>query len=376
MNILMLLSKDYLTDPRVTKEATSLTNAGHHVTVIMWDRHKSREPDSTVNGVRILTIPTKGFMRLLPNDILRNPFWWRKAYKKAQQLYQTFHFDVVHCHDLDTLQAGVWLKKKIGVTLVYDAHEIFSLMIENNVPRFVVRYAESMEKRLVTTVDHIITVNEKCAEYFHTISTQSITIVQNCKDLLGAYQPPTQKIFTLTFIGTVNRSRFFPEMLPVVGRIQHVQLIIIAKKEDAIYDDVKRIAATFCNIQFLDPIPTSQVIDVTRQAHAVIGLFDPSSKINCIGSPNKLFEAMATGRPIIVTKGTNGGDIVEKEQCGLAVDYSEQGLEQAIITLRDNPALCEKLGRNGIRAAEREYNWGVQQKNLFHVYDRIQKSLS
>jgi len=49
-------------------------------------------------------------MRIVNNDILRNPLWWYKAYKKGVELYNNgFKFDIVHCHDLDTLQAGVWL---------------------------------------------------------------------------------------------------------------------------------------------------------------------------------------------------------------------------------------------------------------------------
>ena len=57
-------------------------------------------------------------MKVLPHDLFRNPFWWWHAFKKGVNLYKKgFNFDVVHCHDLDTLAAGVWLKKKLGVKL-------------------------------------------------------------------------------------------------------------------------------------------------------------------------------------------------------------------------------------------------------------------
>jgi glycosyltransferase involved in cell wall biosynthesis len=206
----------------------------------------------------------------------------------------------------------------------------------------------------------MITVDEGYAEYFRNIITKPLTIVRNCKDLIGEYQPPSHKIFTLTYIGSIDHSRFFPQMLHVVGKIKDVQFIIIAKKENNFYDEVKKHAKTYKNILFL--------------GHAVVCLFDSISKINRIGSPNKLFEAMVTGRPIIVTKGTHAGDIVEQEQCGLSVEYSEKGLEDAIKLLRDNPTLCERLGRNGLKAAQQKYNWGVQQKELLKIYENIKES--
>jgi glycosyltransferase involved in cell wall biosynthesis len=372
MKILMVLSKDFIVDPRVYREAKSLVEEGNQVTVISWDRTHKHEHNRVIEGINVIFLYNTKGMNLLPNDILRNPFWWRAAYKKGIQLYQNgFTFDVVHCHDLDTLQTGVWLKRKLGVKLIYDAHEIFVYMIERSAPKVVVRYANRMERKLLKEVDYVITVDDGYAEYFRHITTKPLAIVRNCKDLIGEYKPPSQHIFTLTYIGTLNRSRFFPQMLHVIGKIQNVQFIIIAKKENILYNEVKELAQTYKNIKFLDPIPTSQVLSVTQEGHVVVCLFDPTKKLNRIGSPNKLFEAMVTGRPIIVTKGTHAGDIVEREQCGLSVDYSEEGLEKAVLLLRDNPALCEQLGRNGLKAAQSEFNWSKQEEQLHSVYQQV-----
>lgn len=375
MKILMILSKEFIVDPRVYKEAKSLVEEGHQVTVISWDRYHSHEPYSVVDGINVIRLYNTRLMTLLPNVVFRNPLWWRAAYKKGLQLYKNgFEFEVVHCHDLDTLQSGVWLKKKLGIKLIYDAHEIFVYMIEKTVPKFIINYTSKLEKKLIEHVDHVITVDDGYADYFRNIITNPLTIVRNCKDLIGEYQPPSHKIFSLTYIGSIDHSRFFPQMLQVIGKIKDVQFILIGKKENIFYEEVKKLAKTYKNILFFDPIPTSKVLPTTKEGHVVVCLFDPASKINRIGSPNKLFEAMVTGRPIIVTKGTHTGDIVEQEQCGLSVEYSEKGLEDAIKLLRDNPTLCERLGRNGLKAAQQTYNWGVQQKELLKIYENIKES--
>ncbi|MBE9594619.1 MAG: glycosyltransferase, partial [Proteobacteria bacterium] len=136
LKILMLLSNPFMVDPRVYKEAKALIGAGNEITVLVWDRHRDYEPESFVEGIRVVRIHNKGLLRIMPNDLFRNPLWWRKAYKKGLELYNTaqFKFDVTHCHDLDTLWAGVWLKKKLGIKLIYDAHEIFGYMIARDMP--------------------------------------------------------------------------------------------------------------------------------------------------------------------------------------------------------------------------------------------------
>ena len=100
------------------------------------------KPEETYEGVRLVRIHNDFLMRTLPNDLFRNPLWWRRAYKQGLKLYKDgFDFKVVHCHDLDALKPGVRLKKKLGVKVIFDGHEVFGQMIENDVPKIVSKYA-------------------------------------------------------------------------------------------------------------------------------------------------------------------------------------------------------------------------------------------
>ena len=80
---------------------------------------------------------------------------------------------------------------------------------------------------------------------------------------------------------------------------------------------------------------------------------------------------MAAGRPVIVTRGLMMGDLVEREECGLVVPYTKEGLRSAIAQLQGDPALAERLGRRGFDAAKREYNWALEKRRLLDVYAGI-----
>ncbi|MGB3459086.1 MAG: glycosyltransferase [Halobacteriota archaeon] len=372
MKILMILSKEVTTDDRVCREAKALIEDGHEVTVIVWDRHRDYEPDSIVDGISVERIHNKGIMKILPNDLLRNPLWWRRAYKKGLELYKTgFRFDIVHCHDLDTLQAGAWLKKKLGLKLIYDSHEIFSYMIEGNVPNIVTNASASMEKRLVNKdVDYMITVNVPFKEYFSKFIQKPISIIMNCKDPVKEYIPPNNAVFSLIYIGTMHGKRFFPDIIDVIGGIENVKLVIASKKE-RLYEVIKERSKKYNNIDFLGTIPSQQVLPETLKADATFVIADPTDKKLKINPFCKQFEAMACGRPIICTKGTWCGDLTERLKCGLTVDYNKESVKEAIITLRDNPELCEELDKNALKAAKEKYNWENEKEKLLKVYESI-----
>lgn len=373
LNVLMILSNPFMVDPRVYKEAKSLVDAGYSVTVIVWDRHNDYESEDMVDGIKVVRIHNTGLMKFLSYDLLRNPLWWRKAYKKGLELYKNgFNFDVVHCHDLDTLLTGVWLKKKLRTKLVYDAHEIFGYMVRRTMPKFIVNFAFKMEKKLVEDVDHIITVNEPIKDYFKIITDKHITIVMNCKDLIGKeYQPPKNKIFTLIYIGVLNKKRMFPELVDLVGEIGNVKFVIAGKKEN-LYYEVKKRCELYDNVEFLGSIPFSEVIPKTLESNAVVCILDPNDLNNKIGLQNKVFESMVCGRPIMCCKGTYSGKIVEELNCGMVINYTSESVFGAIMTLRENPKLCEEFGRNALKAAINEYNWENQEKKLIGCYKELE----
>lgn len=372
MKILMILSNPFMVDPRVHKEAKALVENGHEVTVIVWDRKKKYKPEETVDKIKLIRIHNKGLLKIMPNDIFRNPVWWRKAYKKALQIYKNgYKFDVVHCHDLDTLQSGVWTKQKTGCKLVFDAHELWGHLIEGSVPKFVVKRSFKMEKKLVKKVDHIITVSKPFYKYFTSISNKPVTMVRNCKDLkYSKYEKPPDKTFNLLYIGGMKKKRFFPEIIDITGSLKNTKLTLAGKKED-LYYQMKEYSKKYNNIEFLGTIPTPEILPLTRKCHATFIIVDPSSKHYQKTLFNKQFEAMVTARPIIVTKGTYAGEMTDENKCGITVEYNKESVRKAIIQLRDNPQLVEELGKNALKTAVEKYNWEKEKTKLLKIYEEL-----
>ena len=374
MNILMVLANPFTHDPRVYNEAKSLIKAGNNVTVIGWDKGKQNPPHETVDGINVFRSYNTKFMKILPYDIFRLHFWWKKGYKDALKIFREKPFDAVHCHDLDTLPIGIKLKKKLGVPLIYDAHEIWGYMVARDLPKIWANYYLWKEKHIIKHVDRIITVNKPLKGYFENISSNPITIVMNCKPLQEAeYIPPNNDNFTLLYLGSLARPRFLLELADVVEELPDIKCIIGGRGKSEYVNDLKQKCSTISNVDFIGHIPMDEVIPMTKKADVVVCMTSPRDPNNSRATANKQFEAMVCGRPIICTKYTYPGEFTVKHNCGVIAEYTEEGLKKAIFQLKNDPGLCEKLGRTALDLAINKYNWTKQEEKLLNIIGGFEK---
>ncbi len=366
--ILMLLTNPFRPDPRVYKEAKSLVKGGYEVTIFAWDRDGKFPETEVLDGIRIkrFAIPSSyGSMSMVKG--LRR--FWKAAVKEARKE----DFDIVHCHDFDTLPAGLKIARKMKKKVVYDAHENYASMIEFDVPRPVYLFVRFYEKRLAPKADAVIAVSEPIGNMLPC----SYTVVMNARELEESDEKKmknckdsmSQDDFVVTYIGVLEPMRFLLEACEVINGIEGVHLFIGGYGR--LEEKIRAQAQNSDRITFVGKVEYPDVMPCTIASDAIMCVFDPSNKNNRVGTPNKLFEGMMAGRPVLATKGTYSGNIVEKYGCGLAIDYSPESFKKAIIYLKEHPDEAAEMGRNGRQAAEEEFNWSVMEKRLLRVYDSV-----
>jgi len=375
----MLVSNPFTNDPRVYSEAKSLIQSGYKVTVIAYDWQKQNPPLENVENIHVIRftpplIPRHGFGGSLCKGLVL--LWWQlRASHQILALKQKNGFDIIHCHDLDTLYIGIKLKRKLGLPLIYDAHEIYGYTMTRIFPRCIANMFLWLEKRWVRQVDHIITVVEPLRKYFQGITDKPVSIIMNCKPLQSLeYQPSGNKgICTILYIGVLHKGRAVPMLVDAVAELTDVRCIIGGVGIPDYIRSLEEKCGAIPNADFIGRVPMDEVIPMTKNADAIFLMINPQDLNNRIGLGNKQFEAMVCGRPIICTKGTYSGKITDEEQAGLTVEYNKEALKQAIIMLRDSPELRERLGRNALQAAITKYNWEEEGKKLVDLYEQLRR---
>lgn len=108
------------------------------------------------------------------------------------------------------------------------------------------------------------------------------------------------------------------------------------------------------NVDFLNPVPSAQMPSILASVDVAI----ISLKTYIPGAvPSKLYEAMASARPVIYVAEGEGADIVKQSGSGLVVQPGNvQGIADAVVALMRTPELRTRLGSNGRQAAKDRFD--------------------
>jgi glycosyltransferase involved in cell wall biosynthesis len=229
-----------------------------------------------------------------------------------------------------------------------------------------------LEKKWIQDADLMITVNEPLQEYYTEFFGRPIHIVMNCKEFDRApYQPPTEKAFTAVYLGGLSKARQILELVEAASKVEGLTLLVAGGGKKRYVAKVKKLCGTTKNVKFLGQVPHAEVIPLTRGCHVSICLFERDNMNNQVGLPNKVFEAMVTGRPLITTKGLYYSDFAREKGFGIPVDSVGECMD-ALRKLMADPRMGETLGAKALEAALL-YNWENEKQKLVEIYGSLGK---
>jgi len=186
----------------------------------------------------------------------------------------------------------------------------------------------------------------------------------------------TEDEFTIFLGGKITKQRGTDLIISAVKEINDVKLIIKGFCSEEEYKrDLLAATENMPNVDmYLDGVSYDEIIKITLQSDLTLALYDPEYPNNVYASPNKLFESMASGNPIIVNENTSMASIVLEENCGIVVPYNDvDATKKAILQIKNDKELKTKLGENGRNAYISKYNWNVMEERLIDIYDYILK---
>lgn len=125
------------------------------------------------------------------------------------------------------------------------------------------------------------------------------------------------------------------------------------------------------NVQFLGNHPVGIVAEVTNCCRASITSFK-NLPILATNSPNKLFDSLSAGKPIIVNSAGWTKDMVEQENCGFYVDVEKpEELADKLLQYKDNQAKLEEWGKNARRLSVDVYDKAKLSAQVADILERI-----
>lgn len=366
MKIAHLTSVHQRYDTRIfLKECRSLAVAGHSVYLVVADG----KGDEAKEGVEIRDV---GVSKGRLNRMLRTT---RRIFDKALAI----DAEIYHMHDPELIPVGLKLKR-VGKKVIFDAHEdlpkqLLGKPYLNKFSKIVLSKAFGVFESLACRkFDAVVVATPSIAEKFIRINSRTVTV--NNFPLLGELSTDevdwAAKKNEVSYIGGITSIRGISQVISAMSKVKSdVRLQLGGRFSEKAVEAAAKQEQGWGRVDELGFVSREGVRDALARSVAGIVTFLPSP--NHIDSqPNKMFEYMSAGVPVIASNFPLWRDIIEGNNCGLCVDPEDsQKISEAIDYLVQNPLQAESMGMNGQLAVRQKYNWSIEEKVLVGLYAQL-----
>jgi glycosyltransferase involved in cell wall biosynthesis len=293
-------------------------------------------------------------------------------------------FDVVHIHDLPVLPLGQRVKNELGKKLVYDAHELYAHL--PGLSSKAKKRLFGLEKTFLPSADHVVLINEQQAQIMVAEYGQFpyVCLTNATRPPLGF--DPRQKPDLIReklgiakdepiilFQGVINRVRKIDVLLEGVALARakpHMVFLTWGKEEIADFTGIANGLGIKDRVHFLPPVPWEDVIVWAASADAGMMPYQPDDLNTQISSPNKMYEFMEAGIPMIGSSGlVNVKAVVGDLGLGVVSALKDPADYAAAIDLLflGDPSFYNR-SKDRVLENRHRFTWDELSKPFVHMY--------
>jgi glycosyltransferase involved in cell wall biosynthesis len=394
MNILYIWDSDYPWDIRVEKICTALLVAGHsvHIAARNLKMLPIHEMIAGIQVHRMRALKNKNVNYIFSFPFFFNPLWIRFV----NGLVRRNNIQIIIVRDLPLAITGIWAGKKAGIQVVFDMAENYVELVRSIWDKrkfkgvnLIVRnpfLAKLVAYYAIKKFDHVLVVIDEAAKVVKKSggNLDLVTIVNNTpglevfkkqeSDILDEKLAKIKNRFSVIYVGGVTLGRGLQVLLQAMP-------VIIEKVPDFLFVIIGKGYAVASLQEMAKSKELEQHVEWCGWVdHKKIYSYISVSKIGVIPGfatghtnttiPNKIFDYMGCGIPVVASDTVPVKRVVASEQCGLTFKSGDSAdLARVILAIHADP---DGYGSHGRIAVQERYNWGVDSRRLLSVVDRFQ----
>jgi glycosyltransferase involved in cell wall biosynthesis len=407
LRIAMALYSDVSFDSRVQREAASLAAAGHEVTIYCLAgtapadapfRVVARRPEAS----DVLPDGSSPFLRPAGGGRLGrilSRVGWMRGYVRNLRAWGRWAVtaaaaeggpDVWHAHDLTGLMAvGPFVRPP--ARLVYDSHEIFlETGTAARLPGPLRQLLQRYERRLTGRAAALVTVNEHYAAVLaRRDRPRRLVIVRNCPPVWRPTEPRTHPLRAsigldpdvplVLYHGSFAAHRGIEQLIDAIAEpgleATHLAILGFGSERD-------RLEATAADPRFggrihvLPAVPPDELLAWVADADLDAMPLQRSTLNHWLCTPNKLWESIAAGTPVVASDFPGMRPIVVDDPAGplgaVCDPHDPASIAAAMRAVLDrDPAERAAARERSVTAARERWNWAAESARLIALYDDL-----
>lgn len=404
---IVMLTLDRQIDRRILLEADSLEADGWNVSIISMpcDKHEETK-DSRVFRIQqgrsketadhVHKKTWKLGIYNLARKVLSPNFKWIQAVRAFVRVYlfdsvgfyselyldelNRRNFDVIVAHDLPMLPIAVTAAKEKDAIVVYDSHELF---VEQRLPRYEVKGWQKIEEKNIHRCDAVITINQSIAdELKNRYLLKDVLVVHNAERVCWESSSSPSRMLheklalkddvrIVLLQGGLYSDRNLEVLVRAVALLmnRNIHLVFLGNG-----NGVPILKALVCElnleekVHFIPAVPQEELLSYTMSADVGVIPYLPDCLNNYYCTPNKLFEFVSAGLPVIASDLPEIRKIVAGNSIGHVVDFSSEDKVAAAI----EKVLCSEdiyqAFKSQVLELRKTLNWQNEGKKIVDLY--------
>lgn len=281
--------------------------------------------------------------------------------------------DCIHAIDLDTGFIGLLVAKVRRKRFVYHCLDPYYASLPKSWPGFLAELAKKIENMVISHADLFIITDMLRMPQHEGAKPKKVVEIANVPFIdVSKIRVEKKEGFIVGYIGSLTEGRNLITIIEAIGDLKDEGVKLVIGGFGPIEDQVKAVASRYENIIYTSWIPYDRLLEIESTFDVLLQISDKGDKAQKWLSPNKFFESMAFGKPIIVGEGTLVAKRVASIGNGIAVRYgSKEELKGAIMNFRKNLHLIDDMGGRGRKEYEQNWRPDIMEKRLLKAYDVI-----
>lgn len=379
MRVVLLRSNPVNPYPRLEKTANCLLKNGYSVHVLAWDRSSKYNEKLTKlelsNGDVPITrfgIPSSYGAGIKKNlfPLIKFQFELLKWLIKNRTSY-----DVIHAYDFDTGYVSLVIARLFRKKIVYDIADYYvdSHNLKNTALGSMI---EKKEHNIINKADAVIICTEERKNQIKGTHPKKLVIIHNAPKKSTSYTKH-QKTFEINrsekikivYVGILDESRLLKEMADVIKSKNNCELHIAG------FGQLEKYFINLANdnnrINYYGKVLYTDTLYMENQCDIITAIYDPSIPNHKYAAPNKFYEALMLGKPLIMVQNTGMDKYVSEYDLGEVIEYSKEGFEKGLNRLINRKEEWDDISKKSKALYNKEFSWEEMERRIINLYQYI-----
>ena len=232
-----------------------------------------------------------------------------------------------------------------------------------------------LEAKVVSQANATVICTEKRKEQIIGCRPNKLYVIHNTPDYqsinsgLSVIKSTNSDRMKIIYVGILVGSRMLREIAKIVAEDDRYEFHIGGFGE--LEKSFEELSKKHSNIFYYGKMPYANTLALENEGDIMVAIYNPAIRNNQFSAPNKFYEALMIGKPLLMARGTGFDDIILKEGIGMVVDFSIEGIKAGLEQIWKQKDMWSDIQKHEKSLYNDEYSWEIMKTRIEQMYNNL-----